>query len=144
MSEWKAKRFWTEATVRTEPEGYGISLDGRPVKTPAKRVLTVPTEGFAAAIAADWAAQGEMIDPLSMPFTRSANAAVDKVSHQRAEVLPISFPFPPPSLTCLNNKLARSTMVLGRLILSAMLLISRNAFIRARSELLICQERNGQ
>jgi chaperone required for assembly of F1-ATPase len=86
MSEWKAKRFWTEATIRTEPEGYGISLDGRPVKTPAKRVLTVPTKGFAAAIAAEWAAQGEMIDPLSMPFTRSANAAVDKVSHQHAEV----------------------------------------------------------
>lgn len=86
MSEWKAKRFWKEATVRTEDEGFGISLDGRPVKTPAKRVLLVPTREFAEAVAAEWAVQDEKIDPLSMPFTRSANAAVDKVTVQRVEV----------------------------------------------------------
>ena len=86
MSDWKAKRFWKEATVRPEAEGFGIALDGRPVKTPAKRTLVVPTQGFAEAIAAEWAAQEDQIDPLSMPFTRSANAALDKVATQHAEV----------------------------------------------------------
>ena len=86
MAEWKARRFWTTAEVRAEAGGYGISLDGRPVRTPAKRVLIAPTAAFAEAIAAEWAAQGEVIDPLAMPFTRSANAALDKVALQRDEV----------------------------------------------------------
>lgn len=86
MSEWKSKRFWTETVVREETEGFGISLDGRPVKTPAKQVLVVPTRSFAEAIAAEWEAQEAQIDPLSMPFTRSANAALDKVAPQHAEV----------------------------------------------------------
>ena len=86
MSEWKAKRFWTDVSLRDEPEGFGISLDARPVKTPAKRALVVPTRGFAEAVAAEWAAQVEKIDPTSMPFTRTANAALDKVAVQHAEV----------------------------------------------------------
>lgn len=86
MTEWKAKRFWTETEVRVEENGFGISLDGRPVKTPAKRVLLAPTREFADAIAEEWAAQEEKIDPSSMPFTRSANAAIDKVALQHAEV----------------------------------------------------------
>ncbi len=86
MSEWKAKRFWTEACVRKETDGYGIALDARPVKTPAKRTLIVPTRGFAEAVAAEWNAQDEQIDPTKMPFTRTANAAIDKVSHQHGEV----------------------------------------------------------
>ncbi|MEM9578856.1 MAG: ATP12 family protein [Pseudomonadota bacterium] len=86
MSEWKAKRFWKATQVSETAEGFGISLDGRPVKTPAKRLLQVPTRAFADAIAAEWSAQEEIIDPLSMPFTRSANAAVDKVAQQHSEV----------------------------------------------------------
>lgn len=86
MSEWKAKRFWSAAEVQEASEGFGIALDGRPVKTPAKRALLVPTRGLAEAIAAEWAAQQETVDPLSMPFTRSANAALDKVAVQCVEV----------------------------------------------------------
>ena len=86
MSEWKAKRFWKQAQVYEESDGFGIALDARPVKTPAKRTLVVPTRGFADAIAAEWDAQGEQIDPSSMPFTRSANAAIDKVATQHTEV----------------------------------------------------------
>lgn len=86
MSEWKARRFWSEATVRDEAEGFGISLDGRPVRTPAKRVLIAPTRAFAEEIAAEWAAQDREIDPRTMPFTRAANAAIDKVATQHAEV----------------------------------------------------------
>ncbi len=86
MSAWKSKRFWKEARVVKESSGFGVSLDGRPVKTPAKRGLIVPTEEFAQTIAAEWDAQPEVIQPLSMPFTRSANAAIDKVAIQHAEV----------------------------------------------------------
>ena len=86
MSEWKAKRFWKQAQVYEENDGFGIALDARPVKTPAKRTLVVPTRGFADAIAAEWDAQGEQIDPSSMPFTRSANDAIDKVATQHTEV----------------------------------------------------------
>lgn len=86
MSEWKAKRFWTAVEITEATAGYGIELDGRPVKTPAKRALLVPTRGFAQAVAAEWEAQEELIEPQNMPFTRTANAALDKVAVQHAEV----------------------------------------------------------
>jgi chaperone required for assembly of F1-ATPase len=86
MSEWKAKRFWQEASVTQTAEGFGISLDGRPVKTPAKRTMHLPTHGWAEAVAREWQAQEGVIDPQSMPYTRTANAAIDKVSLQHGEV----------------------------------------------------------
>lgn len=88
MSEWKRKRFWTDATVVDADDGTGfaVALDARRVKTPAKASLILPTRAMAEAVAAEWAAQEGEIDPLSMPVTRSANAAIDKVAHQHAEV----------------------------------------------------------
>lgn len=88
MSEWKLKRFWTEAAPAEPDEDGGIAvlLDGRPVNTPAKARLQVPTRAMAEAIAAEWNAQEGNIDPTAMQMTRAANAAIDKVAHQRAEV----------------------------------------------------------
>ncbi|MBY5931408.1 ATPase [Tateyamaria omphalii] len=86
MSEWKQKRFWTNATAEEVAGGWTVKLDGRPVKTPAKAALTLPTAAMAEAVAAEWDAQDEVVNPLSMPFTRSANAAIDKVAVQHAEV----------------------------------------------------------
>ena len=86
MSEWKQKRFWTDAAAVPVGADWAIELDGRRVKTPAKAGLVVPTQALAQAIAAEWGAQDEVVDPLSMPFTRSANAAIDKVAVQKAEV----------------------------------------------------------
>ena len=86
MTEWKLKRFWTEASVSETEGGYAVLLDGRGVKTPAKTSLVVPTVELARAIADEWDAQEGTIDPTSMPFTRSANAAIDKVTHQFDEV----------------------------------------------------------
>ena len=86
MTEWKQKRFWKAAVVAAVEDGFGILLDGRPVKTPAKEGLVVPTRVLAEAIAAEWEAQSELIAPLTMPFTRSANAAIDKARPQQDEV----------------------------------------------------------
>ena len=86
MSEWKAKRFWKAASVTPRAEGFSVELDGRPVKTPAKQALLVPSHAMAEAIAAEWDAQQELINPHTMPVTKTANAAIDKVAVQHAEV----------------------------------------------------------
>ena len=87
MSGWNtAKRFWKSAAVAETEGGFAIELDGRPLKTPAKTPVVVPTRALAEAIAAEWDAQGEQIDPLSMPVTRRANSALDKVALQHGEV----------------------------------------------------------
>lgn len=86
MTDWKAKRFWKEATVETADGGFTVHLDGRPVRTPLKSALIVPTARLAQEIAAEWDAQEGIIDPLSMPHTRSANSAIDKVAPQHDAV----------------------------------------------------------
>ena len=86
MSEWKKKRFWTDVTAQQEADGWTVHLDGRLVKTPAKVTLMLPTAALAQAVVAEWEAQDGEIDPNSMPFTRSANAAIDKVATQHYEV----------------------------------------------------------
>ncbi|MEL6807015.1 MAG: ATP12 family protein [Pseudomonadota bacterium] len=86
MSEWKQKRFWKDTTAVETDGGWTIHLDGRSVKTPAKAGLIVPTHTMAIAIAAEWDAQEDVVVPTTMPFTRSANAAIDKVATQKSEV----------------------------------------------------------
>jgi chaperone required for assembly of F1-ATPase len=80
------RRFWKEAEARAVDGGHSIFLDGRPVKTPAKAALIVPTATLAEAVATEWAAQDDKIDPNTMPMTRRANAAIDKVTLQHREV----------------------------------------------------------
>ncbi|WP_371153150.1 ATP12 family chaperone protein [Jannaschia sp. 2305UL9-9] len=87
MSEWKAKRFWKDASVVAEGQGYTVQLDGRPVRSPLKTLVTMPTRSLATAVADEWQAQEERIDPLSMPLTRAVNATLDKVVPQQAEVV---------------------------------------------------------
>jgi chaperone required for assembly of F1-ATPase len=72
------KRFWTDASVVEIDGGYGVTLDARPLRTPAKAVLVAPTQELAKAIAAEWAGAGETIDPRAMPMTGLANAAIDR------------------------------------------------------------------
>ena len=86
MSEWRPKRFWEAAHV-TEADGmFEVLLDARPVRTPAKAALKVPTRAMAEAVAVEWDAQVEKVDPGTMPVTRSVNAAIDKLSVQHREV----------------------------------------------------------
>ena len=86
MSDWKQKRFWTNVGVAEVDGGFAVQLDGRGVKTPAKAPLNVPTKALADAIAAEWEAQEGVVNPNLMPFTRSANASIDKVMIQHGEV----------------------------------------------------------
>ncbi len=100
MSEWKAKRFWENATTVAEGEGYGIQLDGRAVRTPARAPLIVPTLPLAQEIANEWDAQSEKVNPDSMPFTKAANAAIDKVAIQKTEVADLLAAYGDSDLLC--------------------------------------------
>ena len=74
------KRFYREARVRPGPDGGEVLLDERPVRTPARQTLALPTEALARAVAAEWNAQGEDVRPRTMPLTGLANAAIDRVA----------------------------------------------------------------
>jgi chaperone required for assembly of F1-ATPase len=86
VSVWAARRFWTTANAVPVEGGFSVHLDGRPVRTPLKAPLVVPTLALAKAVAAEWQAQEGRVNPETMPFTRTANSAIDKVAPQRAEV----------------------------------------------------------
>jgi chaperone required for assembly of F1-ATPase len=75
----RRKRFHTRAGVAETSGGFAITLDDKQVRTPSGRPMVVPTPEIADAIAAEWDAQGEFIDPLTMPVTRFANSVVDAV-----------------------------------------------------------------
>ncbi|MBS3981648.1 MAG: ATPase [Rhodobacteraceae bacterium] len=86
MSVWAARRFWTAATAVPVDGGYTVQLDARPVRTPLKAPLVLPTIALAKAVAAEWQAQEKAVNPETMPFTRTANSAIDKVRPQFAAV----------------------------------------------------------
>ena len=75
----RRKRFYTDAGVVESSDGFAITLDDKPIRTPSGRALTAPTREIADGIAAEWNAQAEFIDPLTMPLTRLANSVVDAV-----------------------------------------------------------------
>ena len=74
------KRFYKHAQAEPAGAGFAVLLDGRPVRTPARNPLEVPTFGLAEAISGEWNGQGEKIDPKTMPLTGLANAAIDRVA----------------------------------------------------------------
>jgi chaperone required for assembly of F1-ATPase len=77
------KRFWKDAAAVPVDGGWGITLDGKPLRTPARKPLAVPTEALGNAIAEEWASSGETVDPRAMPLTGLANAAIDGVASDR-------------------------------------------------------------
>ena len=85
-SEERLKRFWTAVDVAEGEGGWSVTLDGRTPKTPAGARLTLPTEAAARLVADEWAAQGEFVEPGTMPATRLASPAIDRVSRVREAV----------------------------------------------------------
>lgn len=77
------KRFYKSVSIQAADQGHQLLLDGRPVKTPMRLPLVLPTQAMADAIRAEWEAQGEEIVIASMPLTGFANAAIDQVAPQR-------------------------------------------------------------
>jgi len=75
----RRNRFYACAGVVEAPNGYAITLDDKPIRTPSGRQMVAPRREIADAIAAEWAAQEEFIDPLTMPLTRFANSVIDAV-----------------------------------------------------------------
>jgi len=81
------KRFYQNATVIEAEGGFTVSLDGKPVRTPAKQALAVPSRALAEAIAEEWRRQGDTVNPRSLPLTRLCSIAIDLVEPRRDEVV---------------------------------------------------------
>jgi chaperone required for assembly of F1-ATPase len=80
------RRFYHAAQVAEAAGAFAVLLDARPVRTPARRSLAAPSRALGAALAAEWNAQAEFIDPVSMPLTRLANSIIDGVVDAPAAV----------------------------------------------------------
>lgn len=78
------KRFYKDATLVPVEGGHGVHLDGRPVRTPARAMLLLPTQALGEAVVAEWRGQGDTIDPRSMTATGLANAAIDQIASDAA------------------------------------------------------------
>jgi chaperone required for assembly of F1-ATPase len=81
------RRFYQKAAVANTAEGFAILLDGKPVRTPARRDLAAPTPALAEVLAAEWDAQKEMVNPATMPLTRLANSIIDGVAQSPLPVI---------------------------------------------------------
>lgn len=95
-----SKRFWKDTNVVAVDGGYTLHLDTRPVRTPAKAPLILPTQKLADLVAAEWQAQTSKPDPETMPATRMANAAIDKVTSQFDEVCGVISAYGDSDLLC--------------------------------------------
>lgn len=94
------KRFYKTAGIAPEDGGYRVLLDGRPIRTPAKARLAVPGQALAEAMAEEWNAQGEAIDPNAMPLTQLANTTIDRVSQERDAVVASVLAYAETDLLC--------------------------------------------
>ena len=74
------RKFWKEVAIVPAEGGHDVQLDRRPVRTPGRAPLTLPSPVLAEAVAQEWRAVGETIDPRAMPLTGLANAAIDRVA----------------------------------------------------------------
>ena len=81
------KRFYKAAQAIADDDGFHIALDGRTARTPRKAALRLPTRALADAVADEWQAQVDSVDPLTMPLTRLANSCIDTVTPQREAVM---------------------------------------------------------
>lgn len=94
------KRFYAEAAIAETEGGFAVQLDGRPVRTPGKALLALPAAAAAQLVADEFAAQGETIDPISMPVLRLANSAIDGVAAEMQGVLEDVVRFAGSDLVC--------------------------------------------
>ncbi len=84
--KWPTHRFYRDAGLAATERGYRVHLDGKPIKTPAGADFLLPTESLARAVVAEWLAQDDTIRPETLPATRLAATAIDRVSANRGPV----------------------------------------------------------
>lgn len=94
------KRFYKDVTVTQVDDGFSVQLDGKPVRTPGKALLAVPTQPAAELLAAEFDAQQETINPVSMPVVRLVNTAIDGVATDLQAVLEDVMRFSGSDLVC--------------------------------------------
>jgi chaperone required for assembly of F1-ATPase len=94
------KRFYKDVSVGADAEGFAVLLDGKPVKTPARNNLRLPTRALADAVAAEWAGQGETVIATAMPLLRLSNTVIDGVAANRDEVITAILRFGENDLLC--------------------------------------------
>ena len=102
MSKWSGlKRFYKETAICGGLSGnYLITLDGKSVKTPAGSELGVPSRSLAEAMASEWGAQGEFVDPGSMPLCKLSATVIDRINKKRDEVIGITLKIAETDLLC--------------------------------------------
>jgi chaperone required for assembly of F1-ATPase len=81
------KRFYEHVTVVAEGEGFGVRLDDKPLRTPAKAALVLPSRALAEAIAAEWRGQGVTVKVTDLPLTRVASTGLDLVAARRGDIV---------------------------------------------------------
>lgn len=94
------KRFYKDVTVEAAEGGFGVRLDGRAIKTVGDRPQVVPTQALADALAAEWSAQGEEIDPALFFYRDMADYALDVVAGDRAGVIAETLPYAETDTLC--------------------------------------------
>ncbi|WP_162914343.1 ATP12 family chaperone protein [Taklimakanibacter lacteus] len=100
MTEAPARRFYKTVAIAGTSPPYAVTLDQRSLRTPLKQALDLPTRPLAEAVAAEWEAQAEKIDPQSMPFTKLVNTALDRVASDRARIIREIVQFAGSDLVC--------------------------------------------
>jgi chaperone required for assembly of F1-ATPase len=94
------RRIYTRAESRPADDGWGVALDGRPMRTPGGNQLILPSAALAAAIAAEWEAQRDEIRPATMPLFRLAATAVDRTGAQRDKIIAETANYASTDLVC--------------------------------------------
>ncbi|HYB10177.1 MAG TPA: ATP12 family protein [Alphaproteobacteria bacterium] len=110
MTRVGGKRLFKDVAVAELDDGYGILLDEKSVRTPKRHALRLPTRPLADAIAAEWQAQRENVDPKTMPLTRLAGSAIDLVAPNRAEVIERTAAYAATDLLCYRAEGPRPLM----------------------------------
>lgn len=95
-----SRRFYKEAAAVPVPGGWGIALDGKRVKTPARRDLILASRPLAEAIAAEWSAQESRVRPSTMPLMQLASTTIDRVGPERARVVAETAAYAATDLVC--------------------------------------------
>ena len=94
------KRFYKEVTVAPDGDHWRVLLDGRGIKTPGKRAQLVPTRALAEAMAAEWAGQGEELDPARFMLRDMADYTIDAIAENRADALTSLLPYAETDTLC--------------------------------------------